>query len=333
MWEWCVVSPYEIDEIFPDAVAGLVRPLHRVSNTAQGLTTTLVADYTVHSRAWLPSAAIVALVGELGVSSGGARTAISRLSRRGILDSRRQGRHSAYRLTRDAAEDLAAGGAWIGRFGTDTRPWDGCWTLIAFSLPQEETVQRRALRGQLRWLGFAPLYDGLWVSPDALNQTVRSRLPGVSLGALTVFRASHVELATGSNRNPIEAWDIAALAEHYENFIRRWRPMLARIESGRINGGAAVRARTEIMDAYRRIPLLDPQLPIELMPRGWPRARTRDIFVAIYDGLAERAQEHVLAVVARYGGHPNADIRAHSVANLTEGSRAGAANERSGDRP
>jgi len=68
-----VVSPYEIDEIFPDAVAGLVRPLHRVSNTAQGLTTTLVADYTVHSRAWLPSAAIVALVGELGVSSGGAR--------------------------------------------------------------------------------------------------------------------------------------------------------------------------------------------------------------------------------------------------------------------
>jgi phenylacetic acid degradation operon negative regulatory protein len=318
-----MASPYEIDEIFPDTVAAFGRPAGQAGNTAQGLTTTLVTDYTVHTRAWLPSAAIVALVGELGVTSGGARTAISRLSRRGVLDSRRQGRHSAYRLTRGAAEDLSAGGAWIARFGTDVHPWDGCWTLVAFSLPQEENLQRRALRGQLRWLGFAPLYDGLWVSPDALNQTVKSRLPGISVGAMTVFRANHVELATGSNRNPIDAWDIAALADHYENFIQRWKPLLAPIRNGRISGAAAVRARTEIMDSYRRIPLLDPHLPVELMPAGWPRARAQEIFVAVYDGLAEQAEKHVRAVVARYGGHPHTEIRAHTVAELTAGTGAG----------
>ena len=330
-----MVSPYEIEEIFPDTDTGSVRPLRRqATNTAQGLTTTLVADYTVHTRAWLPSAAIVALVGESGVSSGGARTAMSRLSRRGVLESCRDGRHSAYRLTRDAADDLSAGGAWIARFGTAANPWDGCWTLVAFSLPQEESTQRRALRGELRWLGFAPLYDGLWVSPDALNPTVEGRLSRVSLGAMTVFRASHVELATGSNRNPIDAWDISAIAEHYEMFIRRWKPLLARIDSGRITGAAAVRARTEIMDAYRRIPLIDPQLPNELMPAGWPRAQTREIFVAIYDGLAERAQEHVRTVVARYGEHPCPDIRAHTVAELTAGSRHGRwAHARSKDHP
>lgn len=315
-----MVSPYEIEEIFPDTDAGSVRPARRqASNTAQGLTTTLVTDYTVHTRAWLPSAAIVALAGESGVSSGGARTAMSRMFRRGVLENRRDGRHSAYRLTREAADDLSAGGAWIARFGTGADPWDGCWTLVAFSLPQEQNTQRRALRGELRWLGFAPLYDGLWVSPDALNLTVKGRLSGVSPGAMTVFRASHVELATGSNRNPIEAWDVAAIAQHYKTFIRRWRPLLARIDSGRITGGAAVRARTEIMDAYRRIPLIDPQLPMELMPAGWPRAQTREIFVAIYDGLAERAQEHVRAVVARCGEHPDADIRAHTVVELAAG--------------
>ncbi|WP_348651206.1 hypothetical protein [Solwaraspora sp. WMMA2059] len=26
-------------------------------------------------------------------------------------------------------------------------------------MPQEHSAQRRALRGQLRWLGFAPLHD------------------------------------------------------------------------------------------------------------------------------------------------------------------------------
>jgi phenylacetic acid degradation operon negative regulatory protein len=315
-----VVSPYEIEEIFPDTPAGLVRqPARQAGNTAQGLATTLLADYTVHTRAWLPSAAIVALLGESGVSVGGARTAMSRLARRGVLESCRDGRHSSYRFTRDAAHELSAGGAWIARFGTGVNPWDGRWTLVAFSLPQEENMQRRALRGQLRWLGFAPLYDGLWVSPDALNPTVKDGLSGVSHGAMTVFRASHIELATATDRHPIEAWDITAIAAHYEAFVRRWRPLLTRVDRARITGAAAVRARTEIMETYRRIPVLDPQLPIELMPAGWPRAQTREIFVAVYDGLAEQAQEHVRAVVTRCGESPHADIRAHSVAEMAAG--------------
>jgi phenylacetic acid degradation operon negative regulatory protein len=317
--ECAVVVPYEIEEIFPDSAAGSVRVSRRLAgNTAQGLATTLVADYTVRTRGWLRSAAIVALLGESGVSAGGARTAMSRLARRGVLESCRDGRHSSYRLTRAAAEDLSAGGAWIAQFGMGN-PWDGHWTLVAFSLPQEENLRRRALRGELRWLGFAPLYDGLWVSPDKFNPVVKGRLTGVTLGAMSVFRASHFELATEANRNPIEAWNVDAIAEHYETFIRRWRPLLARVNGGRVTGAAAVRARTEIMDMYRRIPILDPQLPIELMPAGWPRARTREIFVAIYDGLGEQAQEHVRAIASRCGDHPDADIRAHTVAQMAAG--------------
>jgi phenylacetic acid degradation operon negative regulatory protein len=312
-----VVSPYEIEEIFPDVAAGSVRlPRHQAGSSPQGLAMTLVADYTVHTRAWLPSAAIVALLGESGVSPAGARTAISRLARRGVLESLREGRYSSYRLTEGAASDLIAGGAWIARFGTRTDSWDGRWTLVAFSLPQEESTQRRVLRGQLRWLGYAPLYDGLWVSPDAPNPTVKDRLASVTLGALTVFQARHVELATAIDRSPIDSWDIAAIAEHYETFLRRWRPVLPRIRAGRISGAAAVRARTEVMDTYRRFPILDPQLPIELMPARWPRGRARDVFVAVYDGLAEPAQEHVRAVVSRFGEPAQPDIRAHTATEM-----------------
>jgi phenylacetic acid degradation operon negative regulatory protein len=60
--ECAVVSPYEIEEIFPEVAAGSVRlPRRQVGSTAQGLATTLVADYTLQTRAWLPSAAIVAM--------------------------------------------------------------------------------------------------------------------------------------------------------------------------------------------------------------------------------------------------------------------------------
>src|SRR3954469_24586082 len=78
--ECAVVSPYEIEEIFPDVTAGSARPPRRqVGSTAQGLATTLVADYTVRTRAWLPSSAMVTLLDDCGVSNGAARTAMSRL--------------------------------------------------------------------------------------------------------------------------------------------------------------------------------------------------------------------------------------------------------------
>ena len=40
-----------------------------------------------------------------------------------------------------------------------------CGALVAFSIPEQNRAARDSLRKQLRWLGFAPLYDGLWVSP------------------------------------------------------------------------------------------------------------------------------------------------------------------------
>jgi phenylacetic acid degradation operon negative regulatory protein len=311
-----VTSPFEIEEIFPDLAAGSRLPRHQEGSSAQGLAATLVADYTLPARAWLPSAAIVTLLVESGVSSGGARTAISRLARRGVLESSRDGRHSYYRLTRDAANELRAGGAWIARFGAQERAWDGYWTLVAFSLPEEQSARRRSLRAQLRWLGFAPLYDGLWVSPDTPNPTVTKRLSAVTFGTMTVFRAAQVEIEASTNRSPVEAWDIDAIARHYRDFDRQWRPLLQRVRRGTIAGAAAVRARTQIMDTYRHIPFLDPQLPTDLLPAGWPRARARKLFVAIYDGLAEQAELHVLAVVGQ-SAQGAAEIRAHTVAAMS----------------
>ncbi|MBB5866761.1 phenylacetic acid degradation operon negative regulatory protein [Allocatelliglobosispora scoriae] len=312
-----MVSPFEIEEIFPDVATGSRLPRRQEGNSAQGLAATLVADYTLPTRAWLPSAAIVTLLVESGLSSGGARTAISRLARRGVLESSRDGRYSSYRLTEDAANELSAGGAWIARFGERERVWDGHWTLVAFSLPEELSAQRRSLRAQLRWLGFAPLYDGLWVSPDAWNPTVEQRLSAAAFGAMTVMRAAQVDFAGGTARSPVDAWDIPSIARHYEEFDRRWQPVLSQVGSEDVDGPAAVRIRTQIMDGYRHIPLLDPQLPTELLPQGWPRARIRDLFVAIYDGLAEQAEHHVSAIARRAA--PGADavgIRAHTVSGM-----------------
>jgi phenylacetic acid degradation operon negative regulatory protein len=315
-----VTSPYDIEEIFPDDAAGAVRlPRRQAGNSPQDLAVTLLADYTLRTRAALPSAAIVALLAEAGVSHAGARTAISRLARRGVLEGRRQGRQSSYRLSPAAATYLSIGGSSIVAPAAETEPWDEHWTLIAFSLPQQEGAQRRELRSRLRWMGYAPLYDGLWVSPHELTDKAKAQLARLTLGTMTVFRARHVELDAAIRRAPLEAWDTAAIAGEYEAFIQRWHRMPGRILAGRFSGAEAVRARTEVMDTYRRLPILDPHLPLQLLPPGWLREPARDLFAAVYDGLAPTAQNHVRAVAAGFTDGPVSGVQAHTVADLAAG--------------
>ncbi|GAB2595772.1 hypothetical protein GCM10027168_30530 [Streptomyces capparidis] len=288
-------------------------------SSPQGLAVTLIADYTFPVRAWLPSAAIVALLGEFGVTGGAARTTISRLARRGVLEGSRQGRYSSYRLTREAATDLWSGGSSIAAFTTQPDTWDGVWTLIAFSVPERESARRRALRSALRWRGCAPLYDAVWVSPHPLTPKGRAELADLALGAMSVFRARQVDLETEANRNPVQAWDLPGIAEQYEAFVRRWSSLLPRVNAGGVTGADAVRVRTEVMHAYRHFPVLDPLLPIGLLPPDWPRSRAREVCVAVYDGLAQPAQEHVRSVVARFADGPCPDIRAHTIAGMSAG--------------
>ncbi|MFJ4978239.1 PaaX family transcriptional regulator C-terminal domain-containing protein [Streptomyces coeruleorubidus] len=309
-----------LDEIFSGDGTGPMRtPRWQADASPAGLTVTLIADYTFPTRAWLPAAAIVALLGEFDVAAGAARTTISRLARRGVLEGSRQGRYSSYRLTREAAVDLWSGGASIATFTTQPDSWDGWWTLVAFSVPEQESARRRTLRTALRWRGFAPLYDAVWASPHPLTPKGRAELADLALGAVSAFRARQVDLETEANRNPVQAWDLPGIADQYEIFIRRWSSLLPRISAGGVTGAAAVRARTEVMNTYRHFPVLDPLLPIELLPADWPRSRAREVCVAVYDGLAHPAQEHVRSVAARSADGPHLDISAHTIAGMSAG--------------
>jgi phenylacetic acid degradation operon negative regulatory protein len=236
-----------------------------------------------------------------------------------VLEGSRQGRYSSYRLTPQAAVDLWSGGSSIATFTTQPDSWDGWWTLIAFSFPETESTRRRALRTALRWRGFAPLYDAVWVSPHPLTPKGRIEVAELARGAVSVFRARQEDLETEANRNPVEAWDLPGIAEHYEAFISRWSSLLPRISAGTVTGADAVRARTEVMHAYRHFPILDPLLPIGLMPPDWPRSRAREVCVTVYDGLVQAAQDHVRAVVSRFADGPHLAIRAHTIAGMSAG--------------
>ncbi|MFG1883908.1 PaaX family transcriptional regulator C-terminal domain-containing protein [Micromonospora sp. NPDC049102] len=323
-----MADPFTIEEIYPDHGDDPPRlPRRQSGSSPQDLAVTLLADYTLRTRARVPSAALVALLAESGVSTAGARAAISRLARRAVLEGSREGRRSSYRLSRAAAANLSSGGSWILAATTEVTAWDGCWTIVAFSLPQDRGAQRRALRGQLRWLGYAPLYDGLWISPYELGAQGRAQLARFAPGAVTVFRGRQADLDAIAQRAPIDAWDVEAISRHYEEFLRRWTPLVPQVRSGGVDGAAAVRTRTEVMDTFRRFPTLDPRLPLDLLPAGWSRRPARELFETVYDGLAAPAERHVRAVVARFAEDAQSGIRAHTAADILAGVRGAEAAE------
>jgi phenylacetic acid degradation operon negative regulatory protein len=272
-------------------------PRRQVGAQPQRLLTTLLGDYWYGRPEHIPSVVLVRLLADFGVSTMGARAALSRLARRGLLESSRVGRNTYYGLTATAAEVIRESAQRILSFGQRHDLWDGRWTVAAFSIPEEMRDVRHALRSRLRWLGFAPLYDGMWVTPRPVAEPARRAFADLGVVSFTVL-TTVVESRRSGPRPPIAAWDLTDLQLRYEEFIVTYSTLLDRIRLADVDSAEALVARTSVMDAWRRFPSLDPDLPLDLLPERWPRRAARAVFAEIYDGLAPHAVARVRELVA-----------------------------------
>lgn len=285
-------------------------PRAQAGSSPQHLLGTLVGGYWYGQRAALPSAALVALLGEFGVSEVSARTALSRMARRGLLEVERTGRPRGYALTDRATEALQRGVRRAMSFGAREAHWSGRWTIASFSVAEERRALRHTLRTRLTWLGFAPLYDGLWVCPHDRAAEATRALCELGVPTATVFRAEVVDGSPAAG-DPIQAWDLGAVRRVYDELLDRYIPVRDRLRAGEIGPTEALVARTAFMDAWRGLPSLDPDLPAALLPAGWPRQRTRTLFIELYDGLAVPAERRVVQVVAKFDEGLAELVRSH----------------------
>jgi phenylacetic acid degradation operon negative regulatory protein len=276
---------------------GLDLPRSQAGSSPQHLLTTLLADYWVTRAEHLPSAALVDMLAQFDVTPTGARAALSRLARRGVLTPSRSGRNSYYGITPAVVDALLTGAHRVISFGHSGAEWDGYWTVASFSLPDEKRELRYPVRSNLRWLGFAPLYDGMWVSPRPVGEQCQAALSQLGLTEATVFRA--VELP-GSGRRPIDAWDLDQLALEYDEFVRTFGKLRTLVRAGDVSAAKALLTRTRVMDIWRGFPGRDPDLPAELLPARWRRGEAHDLFAEIYDALGPLAAIRVHQIVEQY---------------------------------
>lgn len=286
------------------AEEGSVLPRQQSGASPQRLLTTLLGEYWLDSEAALPMSGLIGLMAEFGISETSARATANRLVKRGVLAAEKSGRQSYLRLSDIGREDSRQKNASIFRFGARSQDWDGVWTVAAFSVPEQERHVRHRVRSYLRWLGFAPLFDGLWVAAHADPKTLEPILRAAGVGNLTVLRASEA-----GGHSPLRAWDLDDVAASYRKFLSAHQESLAQMKAGTVSPSDALVTRTKVFDAWRVFPGLDPGLPDELLPADWPRSQARQVFTELYDGLAPLAALRFRQIIA---------VHDDSLAELTE---------------
>jgi phenylacetic acid degradation operon negative regulatory protein len=91
-----------------------------------------------------------------------------------------------------------------------------------------------------------------------------------------------------------EKWGIAELEGRYKRFLVIFRPVLdAIIKKIKLDPEDCFLLRVLLIHEYRRILLRDHDLPLELLPSGWPGLNARNLTVNLYARLSPRAEEFI----------------------------------------
>jgi phenylacetic acid degradation operon negative regulatory protein len=307
---------------------------------AQDVVLTLFGDYLLRREAPVWTGSLITLLGRLGLSSMAARTALSRMARRGWLTVARRGTRSYHDLTLRGRAVLAEGGRRIHHPPRE-EPWDGTWLLVAFSIPESRRRLRDQLRVKLQWLGCAPLTNGLWITPHDVRREIQAIATELRVAKhVELFRGPHIGFAGGPDL-VARCWNLKAVNAHYATFIDRWGADFDRCRDCVKSGGQlpipnscadpaeCFRRRFMLVHEYRRFPLEDPFLPRQLLPAGWRGEEAAQLFERYDDVLTEPAERYVRLVVEAGDRLGRAAEREAGTAGKPDGKRvlAGAASD------
>jgi phenylacetic acid degradation operon negative regulatory protein len=236
---------------------------------------------------WLSVRSLIALMEDLDVDAAATRSSVSRLKKRGVLEPAKAAGQAGYRVSRPALAVLREGDARIW-----ARPRasvaDG-WLMVVFSVPEAQRGKRHELRSLLTRLGFGTAAPGVWIAPGTAYDETLAALDRAGLTSYTeLFRGAYLGSGPAEIRVG-EWWDLPAIAKLYDEFVADHRS-LTQLRSP--DPARAFAAYVPMLTAWRRLPYLDPGIPLELLPSDWPGIRAGDLFAELDRRLRAPAAEH-----------------------------------------
>jgi phenylacetic acid degradation operon negative regulatory protein len=270
----------------------------------QFLIFTLFGEYVQERGGTIWTSDLLHLMEVLGVSERAVRSTLSRLTSKGWLISRKEGRQSEYSLTRQGHSLLVKGRRRI--FEPSIAGWDGRWHLVLYSLPEEMRDARHALRTQLMWQGFGSLTPGAWISAHNRADEIRDFVDDMDIADyVEQFYGPHFGMA--SDQELVQrCWPLDELAAHYQVLIDRYESEYLECLAQESDADTpdpdpelCFLRRYWLTHEFQAMPLRDPNLPAALLPPDWIGFNGRELFHNYRQLLGKYANQFVDEVMGQ----------------------------------
>lgn len=250
---------------------GPARSLQSGSVNARSALFDLYGDHLRARGSQAPVASLVRLMAPLGITAPAVRTAISRMVRQGWLAPVRLPGGPGYMLTPRAGRRMDEAAGRVYQRGS--HDWDGRWHVVVCGRIRDR-ARRERVRAGLRYLGYAPLTETTWISPRASVE-----LAGLLAAERLPAERFHASYDGDAGSLLTRAWDLAGLAAAYQRWLATAADLLG-------SAGAAApdqeifAVRSKLVHEWRKFLFIDPGLPAELLPAGWPGNQAAALFHA-----------------------------------------------------
>ena len=213
----------------------------------------------------LPISALIKVGTLFGIAEGATRVALTRMVKDGDLAVE----DGVYRLSerllrRQAKQDEIS--------SPQTKPWSGSWQMALVTGSARPLAERVALRKNMVAFRMAEFREGVWLRPDNLHQ----ELAGVLAERCAFFCSQYA--------------DSRGLAEHLWD-LPGWAGEARRLLALFDHAHSLIDGFMAIARVIRHL-LLDPYLPEELLPPGWPGDELRARYAEFNADYAQRLREY-----------------------------------------
>jgi phenylacetic acid degradation operon negative regulatory protein len=236
----------------------------------RGILITVLGDYVRPSGRPAPTSAFIDALARLGVEESACRQALIRAAADGWLITERTGRFTWWRLSPAFEGFLAMGTERIFGFTATQPDWDRRWLVVVTRAAETNRAGRHLVRTRLRWSGFGNLAPGVWICthPDRVEDAELILREAGVFDDCQIFLSEYL---TGGDLAALvrQAWDLEEVEREYESFLAAFAKPPSDDPLVRI---------TQLVHAWRRVILLDPALPEQLLPEGWIGTRAVQLF-------------------------------------------------------
>jgi len=191
---------------------------------------------------------------------------IGKMEVMGLVERQQQDGVKNYRLSEHGYRFL---NSVLDTIHSSTLHWDRKWRLLWSSVPEKNRRTRDKLRKALEGLGLRPALRSLWVTPLDLKDRLIETVEQLEIQEQTVI--VEAEEGTGiSTAALVKAWDFNKCRSLYEDFITQSDQLIHDREQRE-----SPNEIKKLIFQYALILNNEPRLPIELLPKDWPKFRAQ----------------------------------------------------------